>query len=229
MRGGDNALVCAAAGLALLAGVVAVIQRSERPELSRRAVADRRPEPAAVVETASQAYGPLPNAAYDRLAPAETAPASGRMDRAAVLALADRCAPSQPARTLASIARVESGYAPYRIGINGPVRRSLRPGSKAAAIEAAQRLIAEGANIDLGLAQINSRNLAGLGLNVEDAFDPCRNLAAAAVILERGYLLALKAGPRGQSFLETAYSLYNTGNMSRGLANGYAAKVQAAD
>ena len=37
------------------------------------------------------------------------------------------------------------------------------------------------------MAQINSDNLDWLGLSVEAAFDPCRNLAAAGVVLRAGY------------------------------------------
>jgi type IV secretion system protein VirB1 len=154
--------------------------------------------------------------------------ASPRLSDRQVLALADRCAPTTPGSVLLSIVRVESGKDPNRIGVNGKDRRSLAPRSKAAAAEAAAQLLAGGENIDLGLAQINSRNLAWLGLTAEQALDPCRNLAAAGKIIERGYAQALRAAPRKQPLLQTAYSLYNTGDLSRGFTNGYVGKVVAA-
>lgn len=47
-------------------------------------------------------------------------------------------------------------------------------------------MISAGRRVDLGLAQINSKNLGWLGLSVEAAFDSCQNLAAAARVLQAG-------------------------------------------
>jgi type IV secretion system protein VirB1 len=63
---------------------------------------------------------------------------------------------------------------------------------------------------------------------VGEAFDPCANLAAAAKIIDRGYNAALRAGPQNRPLLQTAFSLYNTGDAERGLENGYVDKVEAA-
>ncbi len=38
-------------------------------------------------------------------------------------------------------------------------------------------------SVDVGIAQINSSNFVWLGLTVDTALDPCRNLAAAAKVL----------------------------------------------
>jgi hypothetical protein len=57
--------------------------------------------------------------------------------------------------------------------------------------------------VDRGMLQINSSNLARVGLTPETAFDPCNSLRAG-----------------GQIFLE-ALSIYNTGSPSRGISNGY--------
>lgn len=59
---------------------------------------------------------------------------------------------------------------------------------------------------DRGLMQINERNDAWLGLH--DPFDPCQSIHAA------GRLLA-------------SFSRYNTGSPTKGVANGYATRVQA--
>jgi|LakMenEpi03Aug12_release.lakeMendotaPanAssembly.Ray.scaffolds.fasta_scaffold229765_4 type IV secretion system protein VirB1 len=150
------------------------------------------------------------------------------MSLLAIMALAGQCAPTVAPETLASVVSVESSFDPLVIGINGRRHLQLHPVSKAEAVAMAQRLIAHGANIDLGLGQINARNLASLGLSVADAFDPCRNLAASAEVIEAGYV---RAGPQPgaeQAALRTSLSLYNTGSPWRGFANGYVAKVTAA-
>jgi hypothetical protein len=68
--------------------------------------------------------------------------------------------------------------------------------------------------------QINSANLARLGLTLESAFDPCKSVAAGAAVLAGGY--AGGATHEGQqSALRVAISKYNTGDAQRGLANGY--------
>lgn len=149
------------------------------------------------------------------------------MTLAALLLLAQDCAPTVAPETLLSVVRVESGFEPLAIGVNGRARKSLRPPTRAAAVQQAAELIAGGANVDLGLGQINSGNLEWLGLTLEDAFDPCRNLAAAAKVLATNYTGAA-AGRAPQAALRAALSMYNTGDASRGVRNGYVGKVSAA-
>ncbi len=74
--------------------------------------------------------------------------------------------------------------------------------------------------------QINSANLARLNLTLSDAFDPCRNLAAADRVLVDGYT-APAPGQDPQPAVQQALSRYNTGNAVRGVSNGYVGKVQA--
>lgn len=140
---------------------------------------------------------------------------------AAMLALAadPRCgaAGGAPAlaEALAGIAVYESGGNPLVVGINGRRHESRTYGSAAEAVQGARQLLASGANIDLGLAQINAASLATDGLTVETAFDACANMRAAAhhyggdVRAASVYLLALRR--------------YNTGGFARGEA--YAASV----
>lgn len=146
----------------------------------------------------------------------------------ALLALAALCAPDVAPPTLLAIARVESGLEPYAIGINGAGVRGLRPATAQDAARTARKLIASGHDLDLGLAQINARNLAWLGLSVESAFDPCANLAASARVLADGYRRANPRAGREQQGLRTALSFYNTGSAERGFRNGYVARVVAA-
>jgi len=151
-----------------------------------------------------------------------------RLTHGAAADLAAQCAPATPQSALVSIAQAESGLAPLAIRINGRGGHAVNTIDKAGAIATAHSLIDQGRNLDLGLAQINSRNLGWLGLSVEDAFDPCRNLAAAARILDRGYAQALRIDHGGRPILQMAYSLYNSGDVARGWSNGYVARVEAA-
>jgi type IV secretion system protein VirB1 len=150
------------------------------------------------------------------------------MTVAAALALAAQCAPSVAPETLLSVVQVESRFNPLAIGVNGAPRIVVSAGTKAEAVARASALIAAGRSVDLGLAQINSKNLGWLGLSVADAFDPCANLAAAARVLQDGYARGNvdRVGP--QAALQTALSIYNTGRADRGFANGYVGKVTRA-
>jgi len=126
------------------------------------------------------------------------------------------------------LVRVESGLDPLAIGVNGQHPRQLHPGTRVEAATTARRLLEEGRNVDLGLAQINSANLARLSLSVQAAFDPCANLAGAARLLRSAYSLTSRRGSGpGRAVLE-ALSIYNTGRPDRGFRNGYVAKVSAA-
>ena len=127
--------------------------------------------------------------------------------------------------TLAAIVRTESAFNPHAIGINGRVRLARQPQTRVEAIATAKWLIGRGYNIDMGLGQINSANLPRLRLSVEDVFDPCKNLHAAATILQASYLKAKQSRQGEQDALHAAFSAYNTGSFSRGFRNGYVQKV----
>lgn len=147
------------------------------------------------------------------------------LDLALVLTLSAQCAPGVSAQTLAAIAHTESRFNPLAIGVNRGAAVP-QPKTRAEAVRTAQRLISAGRNIDLGLAQINSANLGWLGLSVEQAFDPCRNLAAAATVLRAGFDLRSRSTDP-QHALRVALSRYNTGHPARGFHNGYVARVEA--
>lgn len=144
-----------------------------------------------------------------------------------ILALAAQCAPGVAPSTLVAVARAESALDPFAIGVNGPKARRPSARSAAEAVATARTLLQAGHDLDLGLVQINVRNLPRLGLTLEAAFDPCRNLAAGARVLREGYARgAARHGP-GQAALRVALSYYNTGRAERGFANGYVARVTA--
>jgi type IV secretion system protein VirB1 len=133
-------------------------------------------------------------------------------------------APNVAPQTIAAIIQVESSGNQYAIGINGPVKRRIRPRSVQEAATEARYWISKGYSVDLGLMQINSRNLQGLGITIEQAFDPAINIQAGAKILIRNYREAVKRCGPGQDALRAALSAYNTGNYVQGFKNGYVAK-----
>lgn len=128
--------------------------------------------------------------------------------------LPNGCPTGAPPGLLRAIAAVESGNAPLVVHDNPPYEAVYHPPTVEAAAALARSLIELGHAPDLGPLQINSRNLAALGLSVEDAFDRCKAERAAVRLLEPALLAALSA--------------YNTGSPTRGVENGYVAKVLAA-
>lgn len=147
--------------------------------------------------------------------------------------LIERCAPLVHPITLGSIVAAESGGNPLAILDNGHkdlprsqrVLTSYRPQSREEAVQIANNLIGAGHIVDMGLGQINNRNLPRLGISVEEIFDPCRNVFAAQTILRGSYLEAAGKHGHGQDALYAAISAYNTGNFRGGFSNGYVARV----
>ena len=92
------------------------------------------------------------------------------------------------------------------------------------AVALATRWINAGYSVDLGIAQVNSRNLGWTGLSISSAFEPCANLAAAAEILEQGYARASREAT-GLDAISRTFSLYNTGDTATGFRNNYVQRV----
>ena len=143
---------------------------------------------------------------------------------AALLALASQCAPSVAPETVLAIIQTESSGEPFALNVNGG-RQPVRQNNAADAAATARRYVAAGYSVDLGLGQINSRNMRWLGLTWDTVFDPCTNVAALARVLTTNYN-AVSAGRDPQTALRVALSMYNTGSQTRGFHNGYVAKVE---
>lgn len=141
------------------------------------------------------------------------------------LLLIATCAPAGvSAQTIAEIIRVESGGQPYALQFNVPGTKGWQvvlgsaPEARAYLASAAMK---PGMSVDIGLMQINSRELPGLGLTLDDALDSCKNIWGGATLLQQKYLAALETHSPGQDALSAALSAYNTGNFARGFTNGY--------
>jgi len=144
------------------------------------------------------------------------------------IALAEQCAPQASAVTMAAIVRTESGFNPYAIGVvHGRLLR--QPASADEAVATAHALAAGGWNFSVGLAQVNRANWPTYRLNEQSAFEPCRNLAAGAAILQGCFELAQRAQADArrdtQSALRASLSCYASGNFSTGYRTGYVQHV----
>ena len=153
------------------------------------------------------------------------------MDSTMFLALALACAPQVDAGTARALVAVESGFNPHAIGIVGGAL-VRQPRHRAEALATARALHAGGWNFSIGLAQINVRNLARLGLSIDSAFDPCANLTAMQVVLGECFERAsTRDGPdqsAHQRALRHALSCYYSGNFVTGIKHGYVHRVVAA-
>ncbi len=143
---------------------------------------------------------------------------------AVVMGLAAQCAPQVAPETIAAIVQTESHGFELAIGVNGLKRQPSPARSLAQAVETARYYVGKGYSVDLGLGQINSRNMKTLGLTWDNVFDPCTNIAAAGAVLSGNYH-SVRAGLHPQRALRVALSMYNTGSQSRGFTNGYVEKV----
>lgn len=132
------------------------------------------------------------------------------------------CAPFVAPQTLAAVIKVESGGRPLALDVNGVGR--FNPPSQAEADAIAKHFIARGRRVDIGLMQVDSTNLAGMGYSVRAMLAPCTNIQAGARILSQDYQNALRAGQYGQQALAAALSAYNTGSLTAGFQNGYVAQ-----
>lgn len=134
------------------------------------------------------------------------------------------CAPFVAPETMAAVIHIESRGNPWAIGVNSRQKFNKATNYNEAVAES-KRLISIGANIDMGLMQINSKTMKNLGLTVEQVFDPCTNIYAGGTVLIRNYSAASKKMGNSQAALHAALSAYNTGNFRNGFENGYVNKV----
>jgi type IV secretion system protein VirB1 len=140
---------------------------------------------------------------------------------AALLACAANIAPA----ALEAVIEVESRGDPLLLHVNGLAAQPRHATDANEAAELARRYIAKGYSVDLGLMQVNSRNLAVLGYTIEQVLgDQCTNIQAGAAVLTADYAAAVHTHGEGQAALQAALSAYNTGDFYRGFANGYVAR-----
>src|SRR3546814_16833408 len=121
------------------------------------------------------------------------------------MGLAAQCAPSVAPATIAAIVQTESQGFEWAINVNG-LGRKIVPTSREQAVALARHYIGTGHSVDLGLGQINSRNMKALGLTWDNVFDPFTNIAAAGAVLS-GTSHRLRAGLPPQRALRNGIGL----------------------
>ena len=127
---------------------------------------------------------------------------------------------------MSAIVKVESGGNPWAININKlGVRLLAQPKTKEEAIKWVDWFNDRGYNIDVGIAQVNIKNIKRMGYNPTDFLDPCLNLKVASQILLGNYKSSSKLTNNTNDAVKLAISAYNTGNFRSGFANGYVGKV----
>ena len=141
------------------------------------------------------------------------------------IALVMACAPAVDPGTAGALVAVESAFNPHAIGIVGGVL-DRQPRQRSEALATARRLHADGWNYSVGLAQINAQNFQRLGLTIESAFEPCRNLAAMqSVLLDCFERADRRPVHTPQRSLRQALSCYYSGNFATGFDHGYVRRV----
>ena len=151
------------------------------------------------------------------------------MDASVFLALALACAPQVHADTARALVSVESAFNPWAIGVVGGAL-VRQPRHRAEALATAKALRDAGWSFSVGLGQINIGNFARLGLTLESAFEPCKNLAAMQTVLGECFDRASASASKSvdQVALRQALSCYYSGNFATGFRQGYVRKVVVA-
>jgi type IV secretion system protein VirB1 len=136
-----------------------------------------------------------------------------------------QCAPQVAQSTMQAIIQTESRGNPLAIGLNGRYKLKYQPLSDIQARNWVLYLESHGYNFDIGLAQVNIKNIHKYGYRAVDALDPCTNLKLAGNVLKKSYFQARsKSGSDNEALVKTI-SAYNTGNYRSGIYNGYVQKV----
>lgn len=129
------------------------------------------------------------------------------MSLPAFLTLAMQCAATVHPDTAQDVARVESGFHPWAIGVVGQ-KKGIFPASLNDALAQVKRLRGEGKNFSVGLMQINQANFKRYGVEAETLFNPCINLSVFEKIITDCW-------QRGKT-LKRALSCYYSGNFVTG-------------
>lgn len=145
---------------------------------------------------------------------------------AAIDSYITRCAPQVANSTMRAIIVTESHGNHLAIGLNYGYKLRHQPKNPAQAKAWVSYLVKHNYNIDIGLAQVNIKNIYKYGYKPEDMLDPCKNLKVASNILYSGYRKSYRrnSGNKHLALLQ-AISAYNTGNYQHGINNGYVQKV----
>ena len=144
----------------------------------------------------------------------------------------DQCANGIQAPIVEAIIQAESSGNPWAINVNvrdGQAQPLLVAAqSRDEAVAQATQLHAEGYSFDVGLMQVNSANVARLGVSIDEAFGVCTNLNMGSTVYSEFAAGAVRYAeqfdtPHKQ--MMATLSAYNTGSYWKGFMNGYVYRV----
>ena len=124
-----------------------------------------------------------------------------------------------------AIVKTESRGNYLAIGLNRGKRLRYGARNLAEARSWVEYLEQHSYDFEIGLAQVNIRNVHKYGFSANDMLDPCKNLKLAADILQHSYLNAKSVSANNREALYKALSAYNSGNYRTGFTNGYVQRV----
>jgi hypothetical protein len=127
-----------------------------------------------------------------------------------IVSVVQRCAPHVDVSTALGIISCESDGKWYSVNDND-VQSTPQFATADEAIGYARRRVADGASVDLGLSQLNSAHLREFGISVDEAFDPCRNVALGMYVLHDAWLRAVRRWGYSRTALFHAFEAYNGG------------------
>lgn len=137
-----------------------------------------------------------------------------------------KCYPNVSPTTMYAIIKTESNFNPLALNLNSSGKHlKYQAKNLKQATAWAEYLEKLGYNFDVGLGQINIKNIHKYGYHAKDLFEPCLNLKLAAYILQQNYTKAKSGANNSGSALYMAISAYNTGNYHTGFTNGYVSRV----
>lgn len=129
-----------------------------------------------------------------------------------------KCAPKVPTEVLKKILHHESGGRALAVGLNSELLQlKKQPKNQRQAEELIRVLDAAGLSYDVGVGQVNSKNLIRWGVNPVAALDVCHNLGLAQKVY-------MDCASRYKT-ISKILSCYNTNDPIKGVKNGYVSKV----
>ena len=137
--------------------------------------------------------------------------------------IAKLCSSNVHPQTIMEIAKTESNLNQFAVNVNG-IDKSFKITKLGDALEVIELAKSKDKTFDVGLMQINSRNLDRFGIKPIDAFEPCLNIRIGGIIISEFYKTALRQTNDPQVALQQALSAYNTGSLINGFSNGYVEK-----
>lgn len=138
-----------------------------------------------------------------------------------------QCATPVTQVKMPAIIKTESQNNPLAIGLNKGYKLKFQPKDTEQAQNWVEYLEKNDYNFDVGLSQVNIKNIKKYGYTAKDLLDPCVNITVGSDILAANYKNAMNSSKSSTDAWQKAISAYNTGNFTSGVQNGYVAKVIA--